>query len=254
MSAPTVAWRLQRGALLGWAAGYAVTLAASGAAAKGIGQLLGTSSALQREFTRLGGQGGQAAVVNAYLAALMLLSGLAAAGYATSAVLRLRSEETEGRAEPVLATATGRIRWALSHVAVAVAGAAVLLAVAGAAAGLGYGLRAGPAGSQVVRLLGAVLAQLPASLTLAAAALLAFGLWPRACVAASWTAVGLAVAISLFGQALQVTHWVLDVSPFTHVPRLPGGTVTAAPLPWLGLAALAFGAAGLWGFRRRDRG
>jgi len=61
-----LAWRLQRASLLGWAVGYAFTFAASGAAAKGIGQLFGTSSALEREFTRLGGQ---SAITNAYLAA-----------------------------------------------------------------------------------------------------------------------------------------------------------------------------------------
>ena len=44
-------------------------------------QLLGTSTALEHEFTRLGGQ---AAITNAYLAALMLLAGLVAAAYAVS--------------------------------------------------------------------------------------------------------------------------------------------------------------------------
>lgn len=246
-----LAWRQQRGTLLGWAAGYAFTFAASGAAAKGIGQLLGTSSALKHEFIRLGGQ---SAVVDAYLAALMLLAGLVTAAYATSVVLRLRSEETEGRAEVVLATATARIRWAASHISVAVAGAALLLAVAGVAAGLGYGLRTGSVGTQVTRMLGAGLAQLPASLVVAAAAALLFGLLPKACTAGSWTAVGLVVAIELFGQGLHVPHWVLDISPFTHVPRLPDGTVTAAPLAWMCLAGLALTAAGLAGFRRRDIG
>ena len=60
------------GALAGWAAGYAVLFAVCGAAAKGIGQLVGSSGALTKEFTRIGGQ---AAIVNAYLAALMLLGG-----------------------------------------------------------------------------------------------------------------------------------------------------------------------------------
>jgi len=246
-----LAWRLERGALLGWVTGYAFTLAASGAAAKGIGQLFGTSSALQREFTRLGGQ---AAITNAYLAALMLLAGLVAGAYATSVVLRLRGEETGDRAEPVLATATGRVRWALSYLAVAVAGAAVLLAVAGLAAGLGYGLRAGSAGHQVALMLGAAFAQLPAALALAAVAVLLFGCWPAAAVPGAWTAVGLAVVIELFGQVLQLSHWVLDISPFTHSPRLPGGPVSAAPLLWLGLVALALSAAGLAALRRRDIG
>jgi ABC-2 type transport system permease protein len=250
-----LAWRLQRGTLYGWAAGFAFTFAASGAAAKGIGSLLGGSAQLRNAFTRLGGEAG---ITDAYLAAIMSLAGLAAAAYATSAVLRLRSEETGGQAEPLLATATSRIRWGLSHIAVAVAGTAVLLAVAGVAAGLGYGLRTGSAGSEVARLLGAAMVQLPASLAVAGAAVVLFGLAPRASVAGAWTVVGVVVLIALFGQVLQLSQWVLDVSPFTHVPKLPGAEVTlhatGAPLLWLALAALALAAVGLAGLRRRDIG
>ena len=246
-----LAWRLQRGALAGWAVGYVFLFAICGAAAKGIGQLFGTSSALEREFTRLGGQ---AAITNAYLAALMLLAGLVAAGYAVSVILRLRTEETGEAAELVLATATGRIRWALSHIAVAVAGSALLLAAAGVAAGLGYGVRIGSAGAQAGTMTGAALAQLPPVLVLAGVAVAVFGLWPRACVPAAWTALGLVVVIDLFGPALQLSHWVLDISPFTHAPRLPGGPVQAAPLLWLCGIALAATAAGLAGLRRRDIG
>ncbi len=247
----SLAWRMQRGVLGGWMAGVAFIFAASGAAAKGIGSLLGGSTQLRNEFTRLGGQ---AAITNAYLAALMLLAGLGAAGYATSAVLRLRAEETGGLAEPLLTTAVGRIRWGLSHVAVAVVGAAVLLALAGLATGLGYGLRAGPVGPQVARMIGAAMAQLPASLVIAAVAVALVGLLPGASVAGAWTVLGVVVVVDLFGQVLQLSHWLLDISPFTHAPRLPGGTVAAAPLLWLCLAAFAFCAIGLAALRRRDIG
>jgi ABC-2 type transport system permease protein len=250
-----LAWRLQRGTLYGWAAGFAFTFAASGAAAKGIGSLLGGSQQLRNAFTRLGGEAG---ITDAYLAAIMSLAGLAAAAYATSAVLRLRTEETGGQAEPLLATATSRIRWGLSHIAVAVVGTAALLAVAGVAAGLGYGLRTGSAGPEVAKLLGAAMVQLPASLAVAGAAVVLFGLAPRASVAGAWTVVGVVVLIALFGQVLQLSQWILDVSPFAHVPKLPGAAVTlhttGAPLLWLALAALALAAVGLAGLRRRDIG
>ena len=244
-----LAWRLQRGTLYGWAVGFAFTFAASGAAAKGIGSLLGGSTQLRNAFTRLGGQAG---ITDAYLAAIMSLAGLAAAAYATSAVLRLRAEETGGQAEPLLATAIGRTRWGLSHIAVAVVGTAVLLAVAGVAAGLGYGLRIGSAGPEVARLLGAAMAQLPASLAVAGVAVVLFGLLPRASVAGAWTVVGVLVLIALFGQVLRLSQPILDISPFTHVPRLPGAAVTGTPLLWLSLAVVALVAAGLTGLRRRD--
>lgn len=246
-----LAWQQQRGTLYGWAAGFAFTFAASGAAAKGIGSLLGGSAQLRQAFTRLGGQAG---ITDAYLAAIMSLAGLAAAAYATSAVLRLRAEESAGRAEPLLATAAGRVRWGLSHVAVAVAGTALLLAVAGVAAGLGYGLRAGSAGPEVTRLLGAALVQLPASLAVAGAAVALFGLAPRACVAGAWSVLAVVVVIALFGPVLRLSGWIAGLSPFTHVPRLPGAVLTASPLLWLSLAALALAAAGLAGLRRRDVG
>jgi ABC-2 type transport system permease protein len=251
LSAEGLAWRLQRGALLGWAGGYAAVLAISGAAGQGIGQLVGTSSALRRDISRLGGQSG---IVDAYLAGLILLAGAVAGAYAVSTVLRLRSAETGGLAEPVLATFTGRVRWALSHVLVAVSGSALLLAVAGVAIGLGYGLRAGSAGTEVPRLLGAGLSQLPAVLVVAGLAVLAFGLVPRWSVPGMWTIVGLFVALQLFGPLAQVSHWVMDVSPFTHVPRLPGGSVVVAPLVWLCVLAVALSVAGLSALRRRDIG
>jgi ABC-2 type transport system permease protein len=245
----TLAWRLQWPSLAAWAAGYAVLFAACGAAGKGIGQLVGTSGALRTEFTRLGGQ---SAIVNAYLAGLMLLAGLIAAGYGVMAVLRLHAEESGNLADPVLAGTTGRVRWGLSHILVAVTGMASLLVIAGVATGLGYGVPAGDPGHEVAALLGAGLAELPAALVIAGLAAAAFGLAARASVAVGWTALGLAVLLNIFGAVVQLSHWVMDVSPFTHVPHLPGGPVSAAPLIWLAGIGLALIAAGLAGLRRRD--
>ena len=237
--------------LAAWLAAFAFGFAACGAGARGAGSILGGNAVLRRYLLRVGYQ---ATVINAYLSALMLLAGLAAAVFATAAVLRLRAEETGGLAEPVLAAATGRIRWALSHISVAVGGAALLLAGAGLAAGLGYGLLTGQVGTQVPDLIGAALARLPAAAVLAAVAVLLFGLLPWASAALAWTAVALVGVIAVFGPPLQWPGWLMDFSPFTHVPRLPGAAVTAGPLLWLGGIALAAGAAGLIGLRRRDLG
>jgi ABC-2 type transport system permease protein len=102
------------------------------------------------------------------------------------------------------------------------------------ATGLGYGLRAGSAGTQVAWMTGAAMAQLPSALVLASVAVFFFGLLPRAAVAGAWTGVGLAVAIALFGQVLQLSHWVMDISPFTHAPRLP--VARCPPHRWSGYA------------------
>ena len=73
-------------------------------------------------------------------------------------------------------------------------------------------------------------------------------------MAGAWTALGLAAVLMLLGPTLRLAQWIQDISPFTHSPRLPGGTVTGVPLAWLAVVAVALAAAGLAGLRRRDIG
>jgi ABC-2 type transport system permease protein len=246
-----LAWRLQRAGLAGWAAAALVYGAALGAIARHIGSFVGSGASLSNVITRLGGQSG---LSDAFLASLMSIFGLVAAGYAISVVLRLRSEETAQHAEPVLAASVSRLGWAGSQLIVAVAGSALVLAAAGLGTGLADGLSAGDPGTQVPRLLGAALAQLPAALAVAGVAAVLFGLLPRSCVGGGWTALALAAIILLLGPTLRLAQWFQDISPFTHVPRLPGGTGSTVPLAWLALIAAALAAAGLAGLRRRDIG
>jgi ABC-2 type transport system permease protein len=246
-----LAWRLQRAALSGWVAGALVYGAALGSIARNIGSLLGSTAQVKNAITRLGAQ---ANISDAYLAAVMGIFGLVAAGYAISVVLHLRSDEASERAEPVLATAVGRVNWAFSQFAIAAAGSGLVLVAAGLGTGLSFGLAGGDLGAQIPRLLGAAFAQWPAVLAVTAVAALLFGLVPEFCVAGGWAALALAAVLVLLGPTLRLAQWVQDISPFTHAPKLPGGPVSAAPLAWLAVAAVVLAAAGLAGLRRRDIG
>jgi ABC-2 type transport system permease protein len=245
-----LAWRLQRVTLLGWTTGALVYGLVIGSSAKGIGGVLGSAD-LRRIMARLGGSAG---LTNEYLAALLSFTALVAAGYAVSAVLRLRTEETSGRAEPVLATGASRVAWGASHLLIAAAGTAVIMAVVGFGVGLSYASRAGGGAEEVGRLFAAGLAQVPPVLVLGGLAAAVFGLAPRLSSGVSWTVLGVVVALMLLGATAGLSHWVLDVSPFTQVPRLPGGTVSALPIVVLCGLALALAGAGLAGLRRRDIG
>src|SRR5260370_21469084 len=109
--------------------------------------MLNTSSQARQLCIRLGGPSG---LVDAYLASVVGMMGVAAAGYGVGAVLRLQGEETERRAEPVLAAPAGRVRWAGGHVLVAALGSAGLLVVGGLAMALGDGLTSGGLANQVL--------------------------------------------------------------------------------------------------------
>jgi ABC-2 type transport system permease protein len=103
-------------------------------------------------------------------------------------------------------------------------------------------------------LIGAGLVQLPAAAAVAAVAAAAVGLVPRWSAPVGWTVLGLCGFVGVFGPALNLSQWVLDISPFTHAPKLPGGAFSATPVLWLSVAALALAAAGLAGLRQRDIG
>ncbi|HUR05512.1 MAG TPA: ABC transporter permease [Nonomuraea sp.] len=244
-----LAWRLHRGSLASRTAGFAVVGFGLGGIAKSIGELMDNSSPAAREaLARLGGHG---TVVDQYLQGMMTMFGVAAAAYAIQAALRLRGEESGGRAEPLLAAPVDRLRWAGGHFVFALLGPAAGLAVFGTSVGLAHGLNTGDVGRELPRALGAALVQVPAVWVFAGLALALFGLLPR--LAAGAFAVLLASL--LFGWAggeLKLSRWVIDLSVFAHVPQLPGDELTVLPLIVLTAMAAVLTLAGLFGLRRRD--
>ncbi|HTA11017.1 MAG TPA: ABC transporter permease [Streptosporangiaceae bacterium] len=246
-----LSWRLQRGSVAGWTAGFLGGGLAIGVVTTSIGKLVGTSAAVTKAIDKIGGQ---AALTNAYLAACMSLIGLVAAAYAVSAVARLRSDEVAGRAEPLLAAPVSRLRWGGSDLLIVTAGTVVVLVAGGLGVGFAFGVAASDVSTQVPRLLGASLAQLPAALAVAAVGAAFVGLLPKWSGPAGWAALAVCGFIGVFGPALSLSQAVLDVSPFTHVPKLPGGAFSIVPLAWLSGVAVVLAAAGLLGLRRRDIG
>jgi ABC-2 type transport system permease protein len=236
--------------LLGWTAGFALGGVVIGGVANSTSDMAAQSAQLQTIIERLGGG---ARIADAYLAAVMGLLGVAAAGYATQATLRLRAEEEALRADQVLATPAGRLSWAASHLVFGVTGPAAALVGFGLTAGLVHGLLEGDVSGQLPRVLAGALVQLLAVWVLCGIATAVFGLLPRL-VPVAWGALAVFGFLALLGPLLRLDQVVMDVSPFSHVPKLPGGQVSLAPLLWLLGLAVVLGAAGLRGFRRRDVG
>jgi ABC-2 type transport system permease protein len=69
---------------------------------------------------------------------------------------------------------------------------------------------------------------------------------------AAWGVAGAVLLIGWVGPALDVPQAVLDISPFGHLPKLPGGSMQWAPVLVLLGVAVVLTAAGLVGVRRRD--
>lgn len=236
-----LAWRLQRGSVLGWTLGFLVSGVVFGGMVEGAADIVGDNQNTRDIIERMGGRSG---LTEAFLATMVGLLGMVASLYVVASVLRLHGEETSQRAEPVLAGAVGRLRWAAGHLVIAFGGAVLLMLVGGLGLALGYGKDLGP-------ILGACLVQVAAIWALGGLAVLLVGAFPRAAVAA-WGVAGLCLAIGWIGPALDLPRVALDVSPFGHLPKVPGSAMEWGPVGLLLALAVVLVATGLAGLRRRD--
>ncbi|MGP4115070.1 ABC transporter permease [Streptomyces sp. 4N509B] len=243
-----LAWRLQRGSLLGWGVGFLVVGVSFGALAEGTVSIAEDNENIDELLRDLGGSGD---IVDVFLSTTMSLTSIIVGAYAVQSALRLSSEESGRRADTLLTNAVERLRWVGSHLSVAALGSVLMLLLAGLGAGVAHGLNTGDLGGELPRVLGAALAQVPAVWTLVGVCALLFGLAPRF-AAVSWGVLLAALVIGQFGDLLRLNQTVLNLSPFTHVPDLPGAAFEATPLLGLAVLAALLTAVGLGGFRRRD--
>jgi ABC-2 type transport system permease protein len=244
-SPSTLALRLQRAGLLGWTTALVVLGLTYGAL---VGPMTDTFAELSGEFAAVIGAEGD--VLNGYLSFMAVYDVIIVSAFAILAVHRVRTEETSGRAEPVLATATGRVRWLGTHLLVVCSAAATILVMTGLAFGIGAAASTGDVG-RVAELTASHAVRIPEVLVFAAVGVLLYGIAPRA-LPLVWLVYAYAVVLALFGQLLDLPQWVHDLSPVDHIGRMPLEDAGVVPVVALcGIAALA-AAAGLAAFRGRD--
>jgi ABC-2 type transport system permease protein len=243
-----LAFRLQRGSLLGWGAGILVIGIAYGWIGPTVDTFVGQNKALAELLAGTGG----GSLTDLFFATSFRIMALIATGFAIQSALRVRSEETSMHAELVLATPVSRWRFAASHLAVACAGSVILLAVAGLATGLTYGL-AGGGMQSVPSLLGAPLVYAPAMWIMVGLAIALDGLVPR-WVGASWAVLAACLVVGFLGAVLGLPRWLQDLSPFERVPQLPAASLALLPLVVMSAVAAGLTLIGLAGLQRRDIG
>ena len=243
-----LAVRLQRGSLIGWSSGLAALAVAYGSITDSINEFVEDNKTL----TDIVAAQGQGTLVEQYMAMSFRILALVAAAFAVQSALRIRSEETSGYAEGVLATPVSRVRWATSHLAMAFGGTLVVLLLVGATFGVSDAAVTGDTNAIWQSIVGS-LAFAPAVWVLVGLGAAIVGLAPRATVM-PWAALAGCFVIGMFGQLLDLAPSIQDLSPFQHVPPYPATDLRARPL--LALVAVAAGltALGLAGLRHRDIG
>lgn len=240
-----LAWRLHRGAVVGWAGGMLLCGIAYGAIGQDVDSLIGDSKESREVFAQGGGD-----LVDGFFATSILMLAVICCGYAISSALRPRGEEDASHLEVLLATGLPRRSWLGGHVTVTVLGTVATLAAAGAGLGLGYVLVTGD-GSYAWQITWPVLAYAAPVLALSAVARLLFGLAPRLMVLA-WLPLAFVAVVMLLGDVLQLPQWLQDVSPFEHLALVPADAFTWTPVLVIAAIAGAISLVGQAAFLRRD--
>ena len=250
-SGPLVlAWRLQRRSFYGWLLGTVLYIAVFAAISPGLSAAGGMSDWL----SNLGGTSWSDEVSLGYvfISISFYLISLFVAVYAMTAVLRLKKEENEGRAEMLVDKQVSRIRWMSSHLIIASLGSAALLVVIGIVGGLVYGGAAGNLSNEFWYIFVMSVSKIPPVWLLLAITALLYGLCPRI-TALGW---GIWLSFSMLELAWEarIIDWsMMRISPFSYshytidINNLP-------LLPLFGLLCLSviLTGAGLFGFRNRD--
>lgn len=240
-------WRLQRAFLLAWTVALVGFGLIFGALSDQIQGLPGAATEWYKTF------GGDVDLVGAYWASMMQIAGMAAAVYVASLVLRLHRDEEQGVLEPVLSTAVSRMRWLGAYALNAVVGATILLSAFALSMSITGGSALGGTASLTTDLLGAAAVQLPATAVLGAAALAAIAGVPRWSSGIVWGLVVFSIVVGpMFGPSLNLPSWLLDVSPFTHVPNAPAAAATLTPLLALSVTGVLIALSSAAVVRHRD--
>lgn len=244
-----LARRLQRGIFRGWAAAIIIFSAAFGMTIKEFESFLAENDEIRQALSQFGTGNNYRDI---FLAVLISMMAILITGYAVQALLRMRSEEAGGQLESVLAGSISRWRWLLSHIGYIFSRVVILLLIMAMSMGLSYIISVNAPLKEIWQIAGAALVQGAAILTFSGFVVAVFGWLPKLAVAVSWGGLAAALMIVQLGGLLKLSQFIMNISPFIHLPAMPASQFKALPVVWLTIIGAVLLLAGLFRFRRRD--
>lgn len=239
---------LQKNVFVGWLLGVLTMTVTIGVLVPQMSHVYDSSPDTRRIIESIGGSG---ALVPSFLSAMLLIVALMVFAYAVQAVGRLRSEESQGHLENLLATRLSRLRWAGLHVVSVLFGAALMLVAAGASLALAVNATS-DFQADVLEYVLAGLSYWPIATLLIGMYVLLFGLAPRFAGAITWSYYGYVAFMSWLGPMLNLDKWVMDLAVTTHVPTMPVEPFDGAVFWTMSIAALVMLNVGFWFWRQRN--
>ncbi len=241
------ALRAERGGLIAWVAGVGAFALLMGVLADSVTPDV-ISEEVQRQLEKLGTS--SVVTPSGWLGFSFVFFLLAVCLFCAGQVASLRGEEADQRLETLLAFPFGRNAWLAGRLLLASAAAALVALAAGVLAWAGAAAKG--ADVSLAGMLGAGANTLPPALLFLAIGALAFALVPRACATLTYSLVGAAFLLELFGSLLELPGWALALSPFHDIGLVPGEPFEPLAAAIMVALALLAAAAAIVLFRRRD--
>ena len=239
--------RLTRAAFVSWVLVLAATGLVFGLVTQAAGKSLRGSPTLERVIARLGAKGAGA---ETYLGFVFLMAAglvMVAVGGQISA---LRAEETSGHLDNLLSLPVARWRWLVARLVAGLTLVVIASGLTGVAAWVGAATQHAAVG--LGDLLEAGLNVAPPAVFLLGIGALAFGLWPRGAVMATYGLVVWSFLVETIAGVVKSSQWLRDTSPLLHITPAPAADPNWTAAAWLVGLGIAAAAVGMAAFSRRD--
>jgi len=167
-------------------------------------------------------------------------------------IMKVKSEETDGRTENLFATPLCRVKYFFGYVVYAFVGAVLIqLALALGMYTMGMAVLEDASELSLSFLLTSNLVYIPALWVKTGVAVLLVGAFPKASKAI-WAYFGFSFLVVFLGRMIPQAEYIAWLSPFDYVPQLPMDEINWVVLAVMTVIAVGLTAAGLLLYRRRD--
>ena len=242
-------WNRQKGIFFGWLAGIMVLVATIGGLVPQMTDVFEGSDMIE-VIQAIGGVG---ELIPAFMSAMMAIICLLVFGYAIHALGKLRSEETSGHLESILATKVSRSKWLGLHVGVVLFGGLFMLAVVGSLLAI-LTSALSEFSIDVWEYTLSSLSYAPLLLAFMALYVVLFGILPRLASGVTWLYFGFVFFALWLGPIVGLEEWVMNLSILEHLASPPAEDIDWPPLGIISAVSVALIAAGFAAFNHRNIG
>lgn len=240
-------WYLQKNVFIGWLVGVMALAGTIGALTPQMSEIYSESDSISKLLAMAESE----EMTSSFLSLMLAITCVLVFAYAIHGLSKIRSEESSGRLESLLATKYSRLGGVLLHSGmVFVAGTIMLVA-----SGLVLAVLTNQLSGLTVDVWEYVMAGLsyaPILLAFIGLYLLLFGFLPRLAGGVVWLYFGFVFFAMWLGPIVRLSQEVMNLSVLEHVATPPAEAIDWLPVAIIGSFALVMTVAGLVRLSRRD--